>query len=504
MRTLPLCLMFCPLVAAHEEEIGALVQRLGAEDYRDRERATQELEDHVRHHGQEAFDALEACLGQDMALEARHRVLSLVDRLGCVRLLWQRSFEPCPLSRPGLTASASVVVVRSERGLVALDARSGEVLWNKVGCYYKDAPGILGDTVFAHLPPDSIAAYHARSGKLLWSHRLEDVGGDSGRRRRVHLSDGSFEMRDIPAAEQTDALLDTRLVPELRRLLVTTPWRYCMSVSLDGERLWVANFGPDKRPRTTPPCVAPELGLVFAGGGTGHLFALRMADGTIAWRVPVPGLSHVGPGRTDARVFVTARPRLGDRYEGHLHCFEASTGERRWTFRPDVSAASRDRPTETVETDRGSVRRGFISHPGDETWLRGTDLVANGTVLITEDQALRYGLRAEDGEVLWRHAVDDTWISGVEKDGRVYGGSNDGELLAFDPGTGKVLRRIDLTRLRPADEVPKIEVTRGNQPPRGELGGVSSPCFVGDTCYLATASGWVVALGVPPFISSRR
>jgi len=426
-----------------------------------------------------------------------------------VQLLWWRREGRSLLAKPAVVAHRAVILLRGDMGLVALDPRGGEQRWAKVGSFHRDIPGVFEDVVYAPRPSDSLAAYRVRDGQTLWTHSLADVGGDSGRTRRVYRDGkGPFTM-PVPLAEQTDRRLRALLVPELQRVFLTTPWRYCIALGLEGQRLWVADVGATEGLATTPPCVASGLGLVFTGGKVGdvrHLCALRAADGSTAWKIPVPGLQHVGPRRVRDHVFVTAWPRVGGRWDGRLYCYDPKTGRQRWMFRPEPPPRHGKRPTETVETDRnrGYIRTGHISHPGDETWLYGTRLVAGGTILITENRAFRYGLRVEDGKALWRRPVGETWISNVEHYGRVYGGSQKGELIAFDPGTGAVVRRTDLSRLRPADDVPKIVVQRGHLPAKAELGRISVPCFLGDVCYLATASGWVVALRLPPFTAGAE
>jgi len=508
VRTLVL-LLLCSCAGAHEEEIRSLVRQLGDDDYRARERAQSDLESYVRRHGQEAFAVLESHEGKSADLEVRTRVQRLVDKLGRVQLLWWRREACSLLARPGVVAHGAVLLLRGDMGLVALDPRDGEQLWAKVGIYYKDIPGVHGDVVYAARPSESLAAYRVRDGRPLWSHALADVDGDSGRTRRVYRDGKGPFTEPVPLAKQTDQRLSTLLVPGLQRLFVTTPWRYCIGLSLEGKRLWVADVGSTGGTVTTPPCVTSELGLVFTGGMVGevlHLCALRAADGSSAWKIPMPGLNDVGPRRVRDHVFVTGWPRVGGRWDGRLYAYDAKTGRQRWMFRPEPPPRQGARPTEIVETDRdrGHIRTGYISHPGDETWLFGTRLVAGGTILITENRTFRYGLRVEDGKALWRQPVGETWISSVEHGGRVYGGSHKGELLAFDPRTGAVVRRIDLARLRPAEDVPKIVVQRGHLPAEAELGRLSVPCFLGDVCYLAAASGWVMALRLPPFTASSE
>lgn len=507
VRTL-LLLLLCSCAGAHEEEIRNLVWQLGGDDYQARERAQADLEAYVRRHGQEAFAVLESHEGKNADPEVRTRVRRLVDKLGRAQLLWWRREGRSLLAKPGVVAHRAALLLRGGMGLVALDPRDGEQIWAKVGIYYKDIPGVCGDVVYAARPSDSLAAYRVRDGQPLWTHSLADVGGDSGRTRRVYRDGKGPFAEPVPLAKQTDQRLRTLLVPGLQRLFVTTPWRYCIALSLEGKRLWVAEVGPHGCIATTPPCVAPELGLVFTGGKVGdvrQLCALRAADGSSAWKTPVPGLNQVGPRRVRDHVFVTARPQVGGRWDGRLYAYDAKTGRQRWVFRPEPPPRQAARPTEIVETDRGHIRTGYISHPGDETWLFGTRLVADGTILITENRVYRYGVRVEDGKALWRQPVGETWISSVEHGGRVYGGSHKGELIAFDPRTGAVVRRIDLSRLRgPAEDVPKTVVQRGQLPAEAELERISVPCFLDDVCYVATASGWVVALRLPPFIADSE
>ena len=47
----------------------------------------------------------------------------------------------------------------------------------------------------------------------------------------------------------------------------------------------------------------------------------------------------------------------------------------------------------------------------------------------------------------------------------------------------------------------KLLVRRGGRPPAAEFGDLSAPVFLGDVCYLTSASGWTIALRVPPFRS---
>lgn len=120
-------------------------------------------------------------------------------------------------------------------------------------------------------------------------------------------------------------------------------------------------------------------------------------------------------------------------------------------------------------------------------------------MFVVQNPAFRFGLRAADGEVLWSAPHGGTWLADTGKDGLLYGGSDRGELIAIDPQTGAVVRRIDLASLAPDDKVATLPVRRGALPPAAELGELSAPRFLGDVCYLSAASGWTVAVRLPLF-----
>ena len=495
MRGVALLLLCLPAVA-HEKQIAALAAQLGHEQFEVRERAQARLESYVRKHGQAAFSALEAHEAAD--LEAQLRLARLVNKLGRVRLLWSQRLEPSLVAMPNVTAGTNVVLVTGNRGLHALDVRNGSVLWSKPGVYWHAAPGAVSEVVYAHRPPDSVAAYRARTGGLLWAHSLKDLDGDAGRTQRVwRVERGPYE-RDLARWQWSDLRLRTRFVPEWRSLVIN-----CAAVTFEGKRTWSADLGASRKIATTYASLDLKRELVFTAGrldGTKHLYALRRADGQVAWQVPVPGLRRIGPGRVRDRVFVAAHPWVNERWDGRLYCHDAATGRRLWTFRPKPPGAQPDRPTETILTRNRRIRTGEVRHPGDETWLGGLHLVAG--VLIVHNRAERFGLQPKNGEIIWRRPVGSIALAGVEHRGLVYG-LDGNDLVALDPATGRVRRRVDLGALRPAHDVPKIVVQRGHLPARSELGAVSPPRFVGDVCHLATASGWVIAVRVPPFVAKR-
>jgi outer membrane protein assembly factor BamB len=357
--------------------------------------------------------------------------------------------------------------------------------------------------VYASRPPDATAAYRAADGQALWIHEVADIGGDSGRTYSIGVLRGTTrtkETRPLRPEEWTDLRMQACHVPGWGLTIVVTGDGNVAAIDGKGQRTWVSDVA--RRRWSLPPAVAADLGLVFAGGwGDGsELVALDANSGARRWSVAVRGLNGIAS--AGGRVFAPAIPEVDGRIDGRLHAFDAGTGERIWTFRPGA-AAPKAREDGVVEIQAGgvTVRRGQIHHPGDETRMWQARAAAGGSIVITEVPARRFALDASDGKVLWAEPVGGIRLGAAERDGLVWGTSEAGEIVAIDPRDGTVARRIDLTKLEAAEDAPKLVVRRGIGPPADELGDLSEPAFDGDVCYVTSASGWTIALRIPPFRS---
>jgi outer membrane protein assembly factor BamB len=503
-------LLLAAAATAQETEIRALLPGLGAADYQAREEAERDLEALVRKGGRESFDLLETKILPEVRAggdaEIALRVGRVVDRLGTVRLLWWTTFGPCPMWRPRIAAAHGLVVRTGESGLDVLDARTGSQIWSKSGTFQNPMAGITQGVVYASRPPDAVAAYRASSGEPVWIHEVTDIGGDSGRTHSVGLTDGKTfrkETRPLPPGEWTDFHMETLHVPEWDRTIVVTTGGHVAALDAKGLRLWSTDVAHGKWAATGFPTVATDPGLVFTSGFEEglRLVALDVWTGGVRWDVPVEGLNGMAGRVSKGRLFVTASPTVDGRIDGRLHAFDAKTGERIWTFKPPVAAAGKAQGDEVVEIRSGNrtIRQGQISWPGDETRMWQAWPVAEGDIVITEVPSRRFGLRASTGEVIWSQPADGR-LGAAEKDGFLWGTSG-GEIIALAPRDGTLARRIDLMKLEAAEDAPKLAVRRGDHVPAEGLGDLSSPVFDGDVCYLTTASGWTIALRVPPFQS---
>jgi outer membrane protein assembly factor BamB len=299
-------------------------------------------------------------------------VLSLVDGNPC----WQRSFERALVSGLAalqtsevsetsevwaLVSTTSTDLLRGEGALVALDA-AGEERW-------RWAPGVQRVSAPALVRSDDFS----RSGKRaivattnLGRDQVDTVcvTADAWTLAVLHLATGVEQVRialEAGASLSAPALVDD---------VVIVPCRgpHLLAVGLDGEARWHFRVGdnPDSWLDKTPVVVGEHL---FAVLSTGAALALRMADGTLAWRVDVgPAGKPLSPPTTDGeRLFVGARDGL--------HALDLADGCEVWSF---------------------STPRRVTAAP----------VVAGGVVYVTCHDHRLYALDAASGQELWRYELD--------------------------------------------------------------------------------------------------
>ncbi|ELY68015.1 PQQ-binding-like beta-propeller repeat protein [Natrinema versiforme] len=179
-----------------------------------------------------------------------------------------------------------------------------------------------------------------------------------------------------------------------------------------------------------------------------RVVALDASSGRIRWEQTVGEPRSIGSNRPavrDGTVYVSSRP-------GDVVAFDAETGDRRWSVRPEPHADSAleyrnfSPPTVTdaglVVPDRegvvlldrtdGSVRWEYV-HDGNAP--DGSAAVADGTVFVTDGEESLHAIDLENGTREWTAEYSpDT--DPVVADGVVYLGYQISELVAIDAETG--------------------------------------------------------------------
>ncbi len=306
------------------------------------------------------------------------------------------------------------------RELVALDRRSGRVLWRAHLANIAMSTPIVADGVvivgtgkdnvlvdngrrliWGVRGGDEIAAFDAGTGRLRW--RFKTVGEDmpspafvsTGERDAIVFGNGDGHVRALDV--RTGHLL----------------W----SVAVDGVS-------------TMSSSVAAQ-GIVYVLAGVSaamhrpdHVYAMRAGDGRIVWSAPY-GNADASPVLGDGRVFVedaqmVAGPSTADAIND-VYALDAASGHLEWA--------------------RNSSPGSFTKIGTNEEAIAAA--LDRGVLFQSLPAARRFAAYdAAQGRVLWVVATQAAVkMSAVALDGRIYVGDTAGILYTLDEGSGRVLSR---------------------------------------------------------------
>jgi outer membrane protein assembly factor BamB len=226
---------------------------------------------------------------------------------------------------------------------------------------------------------------------------------------------------------------------------------------------------------------------VFIGSSDGHLYALDRATGAVRWKYVAGGSVLSSPAVSGGLVLFAQR-------NGVLVALDAAKGTRRWSVR---TGAARPFPwgregwdfyisSPVISGDlvifaaADGIVYALDAATGKERWRHGTGAlirssagVGEGTVVVGGADGYVYALNLADGKLRWRGETEgatlDSEKEGFDRktiqgspaiaEGRVYIGSRDAYLYAFDLATGKRLWRTG----RPAPWVVTSPVVWGRR-----------------------------------------
>lgn len=213
--------------------------------------------------------------------------------------LWRFDIDERRFLYPIVTTEETVIVGRRDDQLAetgeyvyALDAADGDERWRtETGDISKSGNARRGDTLFVKTFR-RVRAYNLEDGVERWQSKAETVGYDN-RAERVFVE-----------ADDT-----------VRALNLT-----------DGSILWQREFDDGISGITTPREAMDET--VFVGDSDGQLLALSPLDGEIRWRLSIDS-DQFWPSveRTSEQLFVAG---------AGVHAVDPVSGERQWSFTPDV------------------------------------------------------------------------------------------------------------------------------------------------------------------------
>ena len=196
--------------------------------------------------------------------------------------------------------------------------------------------------------------------------------------------------------------------------------------------------------------------MAYLGDEDGHVYAVRVSDGTIAWTASVPGGVASAPTVSGQTVVVGVRD--ADAQRPRLVALDAATGDRRWTYAPPSSggapssttiggdlvyAGFPDRAVRALTIDGGRVDWSSLSLSLFSP-VAGPALEAAGAssaVYASDVAGGVYRFDGASGERSWDHQLNALVVRGspVLVGDRLLLGLGDGRLVALEAASGDLV-----------------------------------------------------------------
>ncbi len=353
-----------------------------------------------------------------------------------VRLLWKRRLahgsDMLLQVTPPVVADGRLFLLDSRSTLVAADARSGRLLWRRILKPRKEKAKVgfgggvaaAGDLVIAATGFGELVAFDAATGTERWRHR------------------GVVPLRGSPAVAGG-------------RVFALTMDNQIIAVSLnDGHLLWTQSGLPEDAALLGAATAAIAGDTAVFGLSSGELFALRAANGQLAWQDTLSRTGRLTPLATLADIDgfpVIDRGRVyAVSHAGRMVAIDLRSGERLW------------------EQDVASTRTPWVA--GDYIFLVTAD--AEVVALSSVDGRVRWVTRLERFADPKKRKNPVVWSGPVLAGDRLIVVSSNGFVLSLSPYTGEVL-----SGLRTASKI------------------VAPPIVADGRLYLLSNGGEVLAYG---------
>ncbi|NIA70320.1 PQQ-binding-like beta-propeller repeat protein [Pelagibius litoralis] len=216
------------------------------------------------------------------------KIFALNARSG--EVLWEHK-APAPMRGAPVVSDGRVFAVTFDNQTIVVDAESGERLWNHVGVQEtagllgSASPAVVGNTVIVPYSSGDILAMLTDSGRIVWSESLSAI------RQTDPLGDIA-QIRGLP-------VIDRDLV-----FAVSNAGRMLAVDLRQGVRAWQADLGGVQMPW-------PAGEFIYVLTKDSQLVCLRRSDGRIRWVQPLP--RFVDPDDPDEPIRWSGPVLAGDR-----------------------------------------------------------------------------------------------------------------------------------------------------------------------------------------------
>jgi outer membrane protein assembly factor BamB len=261
-------------------------------------------------------------------------------------------------------------------------------------------------------------------------------------------------------------------------------------------------------------------GVVYIGSGDGNLYALDAETGRELWRFAATNAVSSSAAVVDGVVYFGSD-------DANLYAVDAVTGQEIWRSRIGPAFSSPAVVDGVLYIGAAQSVFAIDATSGEEVWrfqassfLSSSPAVVDGAVFIGSDGGTLFSIDAATGDERWRMEAGDAIISSpAVVDGAVFVGSDDHFVYAIDADSGEERWKFetgDAVSASPAvaegvvfigsldSFVYGLDAVTGTERWRAQVGPVfSSPAFVDDVLYVASADGTVYArqpfdvLGIP-------
>jgi len=319
------------------------------------------------------------------------------------RRLWIFNDNPTLLEFPPAVAYGRLYLPTWDGRFLALDARSGRVLWrHRSGRCGWGSPAVwrglviatyIGHKCASPVPgtDGEVVAYAARSGRVRWRFRLGPCESSP------LVVDGTVYVGDWHAHVYALAAATGRL-----------RWQSTLGGAVKGSFSYAD-------------------GKVFIGAYDGHLYALGAGTGRVVWRGSAQnrlggrGWFYSSPAVAHGRVYIGST-------DGKVYSFGERTGKLRWSYttgrfvyaspavwRDLVLVGSYDHVFYAFDAATGAVRWRFMANGP----ISGSASVVGGVVYFSTFNRRTYGLDARTGRPLWQYP-DGEYTPAVADSHRLY------------------------------------------------------------------------------------
>lgn len=199
-----------------------------------------------------------------------------------------------------------------------------------------------------------------------------------------------------------------------------------------------------------------NTGVVYFGGGDGHLYAVNLDNGEKIWDYNVSNPYISRPTLSGGRVFITTSDDM-------VYAFDAATGKWLWHFRRrsgqvatilgasaplvdgnEVITGLSDGFLVALSLEEGQLKWERKLHTGVKfTDVDAHPILENGIIYIPSYDGALYALKRQGGDVIWRFDAGGS-KNVVIDDQHIYLPSSDGNIYALQKNSAKVLWKFEL------------------------------------------------------------